>query len=344
MSTSSASFEPVTLLGLGAMGSALASALLKAPGPLTSNSDSDPPSSPTVTLTLWNRSTTRPIIATLTKNNPNATFQPSLAAALAASDTILICLLSYAAIDATLSSLGPNDALCGKTVINLSNGTPAEARRLAAHMRDAWGVARYIDGAVMATPEMVGTEASQIFYAGKIVDGGEETNEEKEEPWISLLAHLGEPIYFGTDPGAAAIQDLANLAAMYGLFVGVVTALGLVKRHARANSRAGDGVDSGKHKSLGQGLPSIQRFVRPLLGAILPLADHIAKEWDEGIEEGGPHPLLMQQVALQNILRACEEEGVDGGGLAYFAAKVEEAVREGGGEGGMTLVARKFVL
>ena len=308
--------QPVSLLGLGAMGSALTSALLKhAPGPQ---------------VTVWNRTATRPAIHNLVASG--ATFEASLDAAIATAPTIIVCLISYSAIYSALEPVGP-DALKGKTIVNLTNGTPAESRAMAAHMRSHHGVAAYLDVAVMATPSMVGTPASQIFLSG-------DTTAQTLEPLTPLITLLGAPTDFGPDPGAASVQDLANLATMYGLFCGTLTALALVKVHG------GDNVDKtpGTSRRLGPSLPAVQNYIRPTLAAILPLTDHLAHEWDEGIEAGGPHPLGMQLVALENILRACAEAGVDAGGLKHLTGKVKEAVGECGAEKSFTVVARKFLV
>ena len=351
----------ITLIGLGAMGSALALALLHPPNP--SN-----PQSTEINLTIYNRTSTRPIIPHLAFLG--AHLAPSLISALATpADVIVICLISYAAIDSLLASLtaeGDSTVLEGKVVLNLTNGTPLEARTMAQKLKEVYGVKAYLDGAVMATPSMVGHKemGSQIYVGG--AGAAEREVWEGINGWL-IEEHWGMACWFGgigdelgavglagedagvdkdgkeaeEDVGAASVQDIANLATMYGLFQGAMVGMALLKRSGKATV---DGIRGGKEPAV---LPAIQAYVRPLAQNILPLLDHIAKEWDEGIEEGGPHPLGMQLVALDNIVRACEGEGVQAGGLEGFREMIRDAVENGGegaGEKGLTLVARRFLL
>lgn len=191
----------------------------------------------------------------------------------------------------------------------------------------------YLDGAVMATPSMVGGPGSQIFVSGSGGASQRTAWEGIRDGW--LAERLGEGCWFGADIGAAATQDLANLAAMYGLIQGGLTGMGLLKR--------AEGVDTAV-------LPAVQKYIVPLLANIVPVLGHTAQEWDEGVEEGGPHPLGMQHVALENIVRACEEEGVEVEALRRLRDLMGDAIEEGkevekgkGWEGGFTLVARRFL-
>ena len=95
---------PVTVLGLGAMGTALARAFLAAGHPTT----------------VWNRTPGRsPELDTL-----GATRAATAAEAVAASPLVVVCLLVDATVRSTLDGLD----LTGRTVANLTNGTPAQAR------------------------------------------------------------------------------------------------------------------------------------------------------------------------------------------------------------------------
>ena len=76
----------VTSIGIGNMGAALASALLTSSTPLT----------------MWNRTASRPQVRSVLASG--ATFQPSIAAAIAASPTLLLYLVDY---DAIYSALAP---------------------------------------------------------------------------------------------------------------------------------------------------------------------------------------------------------------------------------------------
>jgi 3-hydroxyisobutyrate dehydrogenase-like beta-hydroxyacid dehydrogenase len=186
--------KTISLIGLGAMGTALANALLDA-GHVT---------------TVWNRTSARAdaLVA------QGARRADTVTEAIAASDVIVLCLTDYVAVDATLAGIGPE--LAGKTIVNLTNGRPDEVRAVATRL-GRYG-AQYLDGGIMATPPMIGTPDAFILYSGsaQAFDGAKEQ-----------LAAFGQSRYLGEDPVLAAVSDLALLSAMYGLFGGYLHATAL---------------------------------------------------------------------------------------------------------------------
>jgi 3-hydroxyisobutyrate dehydrogenase-like beta-hydroxyacid dehydrogenase len=118
----------VSVIGLGAMGSALAEAFLK-------NG---------LSVTVWNRSPAK-ADALVAKG---AVAAASVKDAVEASKLVVACLLVY---DAVYEAFEPaKDALAGRTLVNLTNGTPAQAREMA-----QWAGSRgadYLDGGIMAVP------------------------------------------------------------------------------------------------------------------------------------------------------------------------------------------------
>ena len=79
---------------------------------------------------------------------------------------IIFCLLGYDVLKQALIGV-EKSVLKGKLVINLTNGTPNEAREMNKYMKDA-NVQLYIDGGIMATSSMIGAEGSAIFCSGEI--------------------------------------------------------------------------------------------------------------------------------------------------------------------------------
>ena len=126
----------ITAIGLGRMGSALARALMQAGHQVT----------------VWNRTPARmqPLLTLGARGAATA------AEAVHASPLILVCIDNYAA---TLRLLGDPEVrqhLCGRTLIQLSTGSPGEARE-----SEAWCQALgalYVDGAILCGPESIGTE------------------------------------------------------------------------------------------------------------------------------------------------------------------------------------------
>lgn len=184
----------ISIFGLGAMGAALAGALID-----TGNA-----------VTVWNRTPAR-ADALIARGARRAA---TVADAIAASDVLVLCLTDYAAVETTLADVGA--AIAGKTVVNLTNGRPDEVRAIAARL-DGLG-ARYLDSGIMATPPMIGTPHAFVLYSG---DSAAFRDAEQQ------LAAFGQSHYLGADPVLAAVSDLALLSAMYGLFGGYLHATAL---------------------------------------------------------------------------------------------------------------------
>ncbi|MFC9397991.1 NAD(P)-dependent oxidoreductase [Streptomyces sp. NPDC057027] len=188
---------PVSLLGLGAMGTALARAWLAAGHPLT----------------VWNRTPAR--AEALVAEGAEAA--DSAAGAVAASDLVVVCLLDDDAVAAALDGVD----LAGKDLVDLTTTTPERARARAAWAEERG--ARLLDGGIMAVPPMVGVPEAGgfVFYSGS-----PEVFEARRE----VLAVPAGARYVGEDPGFAALHDIALLSAMYGMFAGVAHAFALIRR------------------------------------------------------------------------------------------------------------------
>ncbi|MGN9843603.1 NAD(P)-dependent oxidoreductase [Nonomuraea sp. H19] len=170
---------PVTVIGLGLMGKALAAAFVKAGHPTT----------------VWNRTPGKAdeLIA------QGAVLAPSAADALRASSLVVVCLTDAAAVRQTL---GPHRAdLAGRTLVNLTSGTSDEARELSAWTGD------YLDGAIMAIPDVIGHPEAFLLFSG---------SPEAFEQHRDSLNRLGTATFFGADPGLASLYDVALLGIMWG--------------------------------------------------------------------------------------------------------------------------------
>ncbi|HEX6352404.1 NAD(P)-dependent oxidoreductase [Actinophytocola sp.] len=130
--------EPVTVLGLGAMGYAIASAFTAAGHPTTT----------------WNRSA-RPA-------PDGAVRTDDVTAAVTASKTVVVCLTDYEAVRSVLPPLA--DTLRGRLVVNLTSGSPDAARELA-----EWAATHdilYTDGAIMTPTDTIGTASALTLHSG----------------------------------------------------------------------------------------------------------------------------------------------------------------------------------
>ncbi|MEU3899056.1 NAD(P)-binding domain-containing protein [Streptomyces sp. NPDC045251] len=187
--------DRVSVLGLGAMGSALAGALVKAGHPTT----------------VWNRTPGK---------DEDLVAQGAEAAATAgdavrAGPLVIACLLDHASVHEVLDPLA--DELAGRTLINVTTTSPAQSRELADWAARA-GVA-YLDGGIMAVPHMIGEPGSAILYSGS----ADVFHQHK-----TLLDVWGTSTYFGADAGLASLYDLALLSGMYVMFAGFMHGAAMV--------------------------------------------------------------------------------------------------------------------
>ncbi|MCX4630034.1 NAD(P)-binding domain-containing protein [Streptomyces sp. NBC_01443] len=188
--------HPLTLLGLGDMGTALARTWLAAGHPLT----------------VWNRTAAKAEALAA----EGAAVAASPAEAVAANTLVVLCLLDDASVGSVLDGID----LTGKDLVDLTTGTPAEGRRRAA-WAEARG-ARFVDGGIMGTPAMIGVPASgaYVFHSGS------------RALFDTHRAALQVPAgarFVGEDPGHAALFDMALLSGMYGLFAGISHAYALIE-------------------------------------------------------------------------------------------------------------------
>ncbi|MEU0545801.1 NAD(P)-binding domain-containing protein [Nocardia sp. NPDC005978] len=180
-------FGPVTVLGLGEMGRALARTLVKAGAPTT----------------VWNRTPGRD--TDLVAAGARGATTP--AEAVHDGGLLITVLLDHASVHDTLDPIA--GALTGRRWLNLTSTSPEESRELARWAADH-GI-DFLDGGIMAVPPMIGTPASALLYSGS------RTVFDAHRPLLELF---GAAEYFDTDPGTAALLDFALLANMYLMFAG----------------------------------------------------------------------------------------------------------------------------
>ncbi|OXM72979.1 MULTISPECIES: NAD(P)-dependent oxidoreductase [Amycolatopsis] len=189
--SASARQAPVTVVGLGPMGLALAGAL-RGRGHRT---------------TVWNRTPGKADRLVATGVRRAAT----VAEAVSASPVTIMCLKDYETMYEVFGSAG--DALRGRVLVNLNSGTPKEA-----HAAAGWAAERgvsYLDGAIMVPPPMVGHPGSVFLYSG---------SREVFDEHRPTLASMGDPRYLGSDPGLAVLYNTALLEMMYATINGYLHA------------------------------------------------------------------------------------------------------------------------
>jgi len=186
--------ERVTVIGLGNMGSALASALLK--------SDR--------TVTVWNRTQAKaaPLVTA------GAIIAGSPAEAVAASDVIVICVFNYDNSDEILAGCMN---LSGKTLIQLTTGDPKRAEAT-----QVWALrngALYLDGAILGGPEEAGRPDLTIAIAGSEAawNAGKGVVETLGGASAYLGTNLAAPLAF--EAATSSVIMMAAMGAINGAYL-----------------------------------------------------------------------------------------------------------------------------
>jgi 3-hydroxyisobutyrate dehydrogenase-like beta-hydroxyacid dehydrogenase len=189
----------VTVIGTGVMGSALARALAGAGHQVTA----------------WNRTPSR----ALPLASAGVTIADGLLDAVRGSDPVIMCVSNQAAAAELLADPALTDLLRGRTLIQMTTGTPADGRRNAA-WAEPLGIG-YVDAAILAYPREIGTPDAEIFYCGP-------ASAPEAAPGLGpLLGALGTVHYLGEDAGRAAVVDAALIAFFYGTMAGLVQCVNL---------------------------------------------------------------------------------------------------------------------
>ncbi|MEV5322709.1 NAD(P)-binding domain-containing protein [Nonomuraea sp. N2-4H] len=200
--TQQLSHAPVSVLGMGPMGRAIAGAFLAAGHPTT----------------VWNRTAGKAgeLVAR------GAVLADGPLAALDAAELAIVCVIDANAVEAILDqaraeSGGP---LPATTLVNLTSDGPGRARELAAKANDL-GV-RYLDGSIMTPAAAIGTEATRVLYSGPA------GLFERHRPTLAALG--GAAVHLGDDPGRAASFDVALLNLFWTSIAGLMHSFALAAR------------------------------------------------------------------------------------------------------------------
>ncbi|WP_341840334.1 NAD(P)-dependent oxidoreductase [Chitinophaga caseinilytica] len=181
----------VTVIGLGSMGSALAQAFIAKGWQVT----------------VWNRNRDK-VNAFVEKG---AIAAASAAAAIAANELTVICVSDYQTADKIIKTPEVESVLKGRTLVQLSTGTPKEAREL-----EAWAGrhgATLLNGDILAWPRQIGTDEATLTISG---------NEAGFTAQENALRALGNLSYLGAEPGLSAVLFAAALSYLAGSWIGFV--------------------------------------------------------------------------------------------------------------------------
>jgi 3-hydroxyisobutyrate dehydrogenase-like beta-hydroxyacid dehydrogenase len=277
----------VSVLGTGMLGTVLTRALLRAGHRVT----------------VWNRTAGKAdaLVA------GGATLAPTAAEAVAASPLVIVSVSTYDDVQALLA---PGvDRLAGRTLVNLSSGSPDQARTLSAWAAEQ-GVG-YLDGAAMSGTRLVGQPEALFLYSG---------DPDAYAAHEATLAALGRPVHLGPDPGAASVYDTALLAMNMGVLSGFYQAVALV---------GGAGVDT-------RTFASVAVDYLPFVTGLLP--DH-AQQIDQGRYPGDDGTLEVYAAAMGHVVDTGRRHGIDVDLPTAIKALLERGVAAGHGDDGLARLA-----
>ncbi|MGW5619173.1 NAD(P)-dependent oxidoreductase [Streptomyces sp. NPDC003877] len=272
--------QAVTVLGLGQMGSALAAALLDKGHPTT----------------VWNRSPDKagPLV------ERGARAAATAQEAIAASPLVVACVLDHEALHTVVDPAAP--ALRGTTLVNLTSGSPEQAREAVAWAGSLG--ADYLDGAVMTTPPGVGDPAMMFLYSG---------SRQVFETHRPVLTALGDPLYLGADPGLASLYDAALLGLMWSTMTGWLHGAALV---------GAEGTPAAAYT------PVAVRW----LTAVASFLTRYAPQVDAGRYPGDDATVDVQIAAIGHLIHAAGARGVDNALPELLRTAMEKASAAGHGQ------------
>jgi 3-hydroxyisobutyrate dehydrogenase-like beta-hydroxyacid dehydrogenase len=191
----------------------------------------------------------------------------------------------------------------GKTIIQLSTGIPEEAREVERSLRSMG--ANYLDGAILAYPEHIGTSEATIFVSG------EEDAYQHCEHLLRALA--GGTIFVGSAIGQASALDSGILCAAIGAYLGAI-------HGARICEAEGLSV---------RGFGEMLAELAPMLGGEIK---HINERIASDSFDGSHATLQTYAGAARRLLQHAKGSSINTSFPSYAASILELGEREGLGQ------------
>ncbi len=272
--------KDLSVIGLGMMGGTLARLLLR-------NG---------YRVTIWNRTKTaaEPLV------RDGAVLADSAAAAVAASSVVVVCVHNYKAANEILGTKEIASALEGRVLLQLTTGSPQEARDSEIWARERG--ADYLDGAIQAAPSQMARPDTMILVSGA------ESAFRRSEPVLKVFG--GNVKYLGEQVGSASAMDLATLSYVYGGMLGFI-------HGARIAETEGFSVDQ---------YGSLVAEISPTFGEFF---QHEGTVIQSGNYEVSESPLKISVEATERLAQAAREGGINSEIPTFASGFFKRAVAAG---------------
>ena len=228
---------------------------------------------------------------------------PSVLEAVGNAEIVIVNLNNYESANQLLRQPAIESALRGRVLVQLSSGTPDEAREM-----ESWARPRgidYLDGAIMSYPVDIGKPAGTVLYSGS----DELFNRVKPV----LLAFGENAMFVGKEIGQASATDIAGLSFATGAMLGFLH---------------GYIVYEAENLPVGGYLQVIKKFMPAIEAALADLCDKIQSK-DYGNAQAA---LETWAVAPRELIGWCEKHRVNHSFADPQLRLIERAVKAGKGQ------------
>ena len=275
--------QKVTVIGAGRMGSALAAALYKRG----------------FDTTVWNRTSSK----TESLSRLGLRVAPTVLEAVGDAEIVIVNINNYESTNQLLRQKAIESALRGKVLVQLSSGTPDEAREM-----ESWARPRginYLDGAIINYPVDIGKPQGTVLYSGP----DELFNRVKPV----LLAFGDNAMFVGKEIGQASATDIAALSFCMGAFLGFIQ--GYIVYEAENLPVAG-----------------YLQVIKTLMPAIEPALADLCQKIQSRDYGNTQASLETWTVAPRELIGWCEKHGVNHTFADPQLRLIERAVKAGKGK------------